>query len=267
MSTPHDILDEILTSNYPDAELICKPGNMFNKKPRLSKLIQQLIFSVRSYINILMKPGPIFIFREYDAFSCLYLLLPKRNIYFNVNHNLKTTLGKLITKLLSLRYGVIFIDASEDLKTRYPYLTCIRNGFSTAEETNWDGRNVLLVCGSRGEQKHFTDEEFLHFSNNLRDKGFIVTCVGKNHPEGAWLSDSDYDDMIAKSVCICTSTYIDRHAGTLWFLKRQAPVLLFKKTNIACEQVIGHRNSFAFEELHESMEFLLKSSTCANRIA
>lgn len=255
-TTPHDVLNDIIARNLTKYRLVAKPAEMFARTSKSAALIKQLNFVLVNLWASLKSPNDKKVFREFDNFSLLFMLLPPRDLIFNVNHNLTTKFGRIVTKLLSTRFRILFIDPSPDLIARYPYLMKASSGFTGATGVRWQGRDVLLICGNRNDQKSLSDEQLVALTDRLRVGGFAVQVVGRNHPQGVRLSDEEYMRAARRSACICTSTYTDRHAGTLWYLVERAPILLYRWTNVAEEQVKGHSLSIPFTSIEEVIDKL-----------
>lgn len=265
ITSPHDVLDRILSAAFPAHTILSKPSCYFTERSRhenrLSASIYQLKYNFACFFRLLRRPTEKYIFREYDGFSFLYLVLPLSvDIKFNVNHNLATWYGRIITRLLSMRFDVLFVDPSERMLRRYGYLQGISSLVAIgpcAESNAWDKTSVLIFSGSRKDQRNYTRTELTEFSSMLVAAGYSVTVLGKNHPQGTYLSEAEYLSLLKKSLAICTCAYKTcRHSGTLWTLKEHAPVILFNASECGAEQLQGHSKCYCFSELSGAVRLI-----------
>ena len=261
LSSPHDVLNGILEKSLPDAVLVKKPPQMFSiGQNKILALCDQILFFCRAFFKLTKEPNESFVFREFDNFAILYLLLPPRKgeVFFNVNHNFSKLSGRFVSRLIEWRYRLLFVDAPTSMLENWSKLVRVENHIVPAHHV-WNGKDICLIVGNRQDQtSEFGSETIEKFIRRAEHSGFRVTVVGKNHPKGVWLSDEDYEKLVSISLCICLACYQNRHAGTIWYLKEKAPLVGFKNTNVAAQQLKGRDQVFPISDSEDLLGLLDK---------
>ncbi len=258
------MLDDILSAYFPNHKILAKPNSYFTAQSRRELRVWTYIFQVvhlmRCAVTIAGAPKASYIFREYDGFTALLLLLPFRvNLLLNANHNLNSLPGRLVSRILELRFRIVFIDPGRETLAQFKRLLPVSTEalFEADPSLKWDGKSVLLVCGSKPDQVNFTKKELKQFSATLLSLNLSVTVVGNNHPDGETLPADVYLKIASNSLAICTSAYRRfRNSGTLWFLKQNAPIVLLNASDCGPAQLKGHPYSQEFRTLDDALELV-----------
>jgi hypothetical protein len=257
IASPHDVIDRILSETAPEAVILRKPDSYFTEKrrseSRISAYLSQLSNVSRWYWRIVCDRKGQYIAREYDVVSVLFLFLPPGVcLSLVVNHNLVKPLGRLVSKILSYRFNLLFIDPGENTRREFPWLNPIYTDdiFKPDTTVSWNRESILFVTGNKKDQRNVSSEELLAVSRALSAKGYDVRAVGKNHPDGQALSFDEYSYLVRASIVVCTASYRERrNSGTLWFLKVNAPVILYSESDCGRRQLRGHRCAKEFHSL------------------
>ena len=266
MTTPHDVLSYIISARFPNHTMLFKPDSFFSKKMRKEgrarAYVWQIMHMFRCFADIFRNHHADFVFREYDGFSLFYVFIPfKVSLMFNVNHNLTTAVGRMLTRILSLRFQIIFIDPGDETLVRFKYIIPVYTFdlFEPHESAKWDCKSVLLICGSRNDQANYSKRELERLTADLSSLGYEVTAVGANHPNGKYLSLDDYLSCSTRSFAICTAAYKSfRNSGTLWFIKQNSPLILINVSDCGFVQLKGHQSVHVFQDLSEIIDIVDK---------
>lgn len=266
VTTPHDVLNHIISARLPNRTMLSKPESYFSdkcrKEGRARAHIGQIMHMFQCFLDIFRKPCAEFVFREYDGFSLFYILIPfKVSLMFNVNHNLKNAVGRMLTRILSLRFQIIFIDPGYETLRRFKYIIPVYTFglFEPHESSKWDRKSILLICGSKKDQANYSKGDLEQLNSALSSLGYEVTAVGTNHPDGKFLSWDNYLRCSSRSLVICTSAYKQfRNSGTLWFIKQNSPMILVNASDCGFEQLKGHPCVHEFQDLSEIIDIVDK---------
>ncbi|MDA7448575.1 hypothetical protein N8785_00555 [Planktomarina temperata] len=200
-----------------------------------------------------------YIFREFDKFAIIYLLLPKRVIVFNVNHNLKGTTNKILCYLLSIKFDVFMLDMPSEMQDRFKFLKHAKSPLKSALRKNCQRPNALILVGNREEQKNRLHEKIDSIVALLSDVGYHnIKIIGKNADNGIYLETKDYEEQIGASLTINLVAYTDRHSGTIWFLKLASPNFLQVHSNVAAEQISDCSNGQLYKNYNELQKILFR---------
>jgi hypothetical protein len=269
-TTPHDVLDDIFTKIFPGHTLLKKPDQDFTEKRRkegrVGTYLSQIVHAFKCLFEIYRNPRKRYIAREYDGFSLLYLFSPRKtDLMLNVNHNLCTWHGRSVTRILSFRFKVVFIDPGQETLRNFSFLDPIYTEqiFEISREAKWDGKSVLIVVGSKKDQRNFDRAEILRLELSLSSAGYEVKIVGKNHPHGKFFPEDIYRKIASQSIVICVSAYKKfRNSGTLWFLKQTSPVIFVNKGDCCSTQLKGHPNIAEFMNLSRVDDLVREWHNC-----
>jgi len=264
-SAPHDILDELLSVEFPNYIIIKKPAIYFSESARKEVKLKAYFFQLRhvfrSAVELIKNSRRSYIFREYDNFALLYMLMPlKLDLAFVVNHNLNSAIGSIVTRIMTLRYTIVFVDPGLETIDKFPFLYSIfsEDSIEATRLKKWNGKSVLLICGSKRDQRNFSHGQLEKLKQDLDVMGFEILAVGNNIPGGCYLPSDKFLNEVKKSLVICTSAYRGyRNSGTLWFLKVYAPVIFVNKTDCGNRQLIGHPDWRAYGSINQLIELLL----------
>jgi hypothetical protein len=253
---PHDILNAQLKLLFPEYKLLKKNNIEFVARNYLFILFRQLFWNIKCFTQILRLKDR-YIFREFDKFAIIYLLLPQRVIVFNVNHNLQGTFNKFLCYLLSNKFDVFMIDPPIEMQNRFKFLKHAKSPLKPRLPKDCQRPNALVLVGNREEQKNSLHEKIDSIIVLLNDVGYSnIKLIGKNAHNGVYLEKKDYEKQIGASLTINLVAYNDRHSGTIWFLKLVSPNFLQLHSNVAAEQISDCLNGRLYRNYNELQKIL-----------
>lgn len=234
MNNPHDIIKTVLPCEILEKyEIIGRPSKYFLKQSFLIRALKSSFFSLKLLWLVTISPrGKKFFFLEYDKLSLILLLIPvRREVWLNINHNLSTKSGCIISKILSIRYKLILLDGTEEDVKKFPYITTLNTIDFKFQQQNLS-KQVVLFAGSRREQKDYNKTEIDFFVKRLQRANWDVTVCGKNY-NGVFLDPCDLAKLtpVSHVIILFGDNYVNRNSGTVWNTGRVAGTIWIKSKN------------------------------------
>lgn len=262
MKNPHDILDEVFPLEKYDGYIYIRKSNIFfNIKNPIVRVFLGICWNFKWLLKIcfrrLTRGKEDYLFREYDITSLLLMFIPfKCNIIFNVNHNLSTRYGVIITKIIDFRYEVLMLDGGKSLRFKYPNYTFERSTLTYLGQGG-DERRIVIFLGSRPEQKDFLDDDVLKLISILNNKYNVITC-GRNYGNKSFYKDEDLIKLLNNSIGIVLfgRKYLDRHSGSVWTASQYCSSLLIPNNDVFIEQSVCNKNKLIYNSFSEIEEII-----------
>jgi len=237
---PHAVYNRILPhiEELDKALIITRWGNDLTSHLYIIRILLAIAGDLVSVLRCCQSKAQHLVVREFSAWPWL-LLGPvirifniKTVIYLNINHNLNNAVeAKFLLPALSKLFSIAFIEPSESLLAKHPYLTPLR----LALRPGTQGKQITstyLFLGTRTEQICVDDLELASVLHQWPKGVKFLVCGGANNsrlPSGAFLSAFSSGALIA--VLYRPEAYSERHSGVaLEALVGGCPLVMFNST-------------------------------------
>lgn len=236
----------ILEKRFPYDEFfdyveVVRPGYLIgSSKPYYRRLLMSIGFALMSCVRILKKGrGQKILFREFDVTALIYMFIPfSISIVFNVNHNMSGFFSRVVCRVLSLRYTLVMLDGGDEFRKKYSYVQCL-DSISIQNKRKCDKPSgVVLICGSRIEQREFDQAEYDELKSFVLDKKIPFSCLGNNYEVSEFVSQEELIKMFSFSMVVVFfgRRYLDRHSGSVWTAAEYAPCMVVPENEVFINQ-------------------------------
>lgn len=263
---PHLVIERVFPyEKFPGFELWKCDADLFEKTNYSKRLFQSMAWFFSCFSRLFCVSGRQIIFREFNVFSLILVLLPTKNsLAFIINHNMSDRKNIIISKLMLIRYELIMLDGSDQMKLRYPEITYVTAILSPEKKLPLE-KSIIIFVGNRLEQMDYSFEEIRNFISALSEKGFRCLTCGSNYGYN-YMPQNKLDKMLpfSHAVVLFSDGYRNRNSGTVWTIVEKCPVVCVKNNSVFYTQAevadvrIGYQ---CLNDLHTEICGLHESSS------